>query len=194
MPALNRNAVVASIQKQSTKQYWYWWGNSATLAMCCLGKARLPSTNQGALGRWMWCVWNEGDIRLHTKANVYNTVVITLLYAWKDRTIHSCHGKRSSQFFTHCLQVFTGTEGHDEISTDEISEYCQILQSPSGSLGHVSVTSKFKATSDGPHWQDTEIKDSKRNAVSSCLWPTISHRVQSWQPWLGQKASCAVPS
>lgn len=161
MPALNRNAVVASIQKQSTKQYWYWWGNSATLAMCCLGKARLPSTNRGALGRWMWCVWNEGDIRLHTKANVYNTVVITLLYAWKDRTIHSCHGKRSSQFFTHCLQVFTGTEGHDEISTNEISEYCQILQSPSGSLGHVSVTSKFKATSDGPHWQDTEIKDSK---------------------------------
>lgn len=121
----------------------------------CQAQARV------ALGRLMQCVWNEGDIRLHTKANVYNTVVITLLYAWKDGTIYSCHGKRSSQFFTHCLRVLAGTEGHDEISTAEISECCQILLCSSENLGHVSVNSKFKAISDGPLWQGKELKDSE---------------------------------
>lgn len=91
-----------------------------------------------ALGRLMQCVWNEGDIPLHTKANVYNTVVITLLYAWKDGTIYSCHGKWSSQFM-QCLWVLAGTEGHDEIS-----EYCQILLCSSVNLCTCQLTESSK--------------------------------------------------
>ena len=96
-----------------------------------------------ALGRLMQCVWNEGDIRLHTKANVYNTVVVTLLYAWKDGTIYSCHGKQSSQF-TQCLWVLAGTEGHDEISTTEILDYCQVLLCSSENLGTCQLTASSK--------------------------------------------------
>lgn len=126
---------------------------------------------QGTLGTWTRRVWNKSDIRLRTTANVYDTVVITLLHAWKEGAIYSCHGKRSGQFFMQCLQVLAGTEGHGETSTVEILEYCQNLLCSSEKQLTASSKTSLMAHSD-------RVKS----------WKTLNKRYQPLlkadrQPW-----------
>lgn len=117
--------------------------------LCCPGnvlpwKAMAVSTSQGCPGEINAVCLEWRRHPTSHKANVYNTLVITLLYAWKDSTIYSCHGKWSSQFFTQCLPVLAGTEGHDEISTTEISDCCQILLCSSENLGACQLIASSK--------------------------------------------------
>lgn len=145
---------------------------------------------RAALGRWIQHVWNEGNVRLHTKANAYNTVVTALLSAWKDRTIYSCHGKWSAQSFSQCLWVLAGKEGHDEISTTEIPECCQIFLCSSENLGMCQLTANSKPSLLA-HWHHRVERLKK--FYQPLLKADLSCGAQCWQFWLGQKNILSCP-
>src|SRR6266536_6191570 len=80
-----------------------------------------------AFGRLRHRLWDDRNIKLHTKINVYRAVVIsTLLYGSETWTLYRRHVKTLEHFHMRCLRPIAGIKWQRKIPNTEVLECCNI--------------------------------------------------------------------
>ena len=87
---------------------------------------RIAKASQ-AFGRLRHRLWSNHGVKLQTKINVYQAVVIsTLLYGAEAWTHYRRHIKKLDQFHMRCLRAISNVKWQDRIPNTEVLERCRI--------------------------------------------------------------------
>ena len=73
-------------------------------------------------------VWSSHDLKLNTKVEVYNVVVLsTLLYAAETWTLYQRHIKKLEAFHQRCLRAICGIKWQNLVSDLEVLQRCKTI-------------------------------------------------------------------
>ena len=83
---------------------------------------RLAKANS-AFGRLRRRVWNNNNLKTHTKVRVYKAVVLTtLLYGSESWVRYRCHVRLLERFHQRCLRIIFNIHWSDHVSNVEVLE------------------------------------------------------------------------
>ena len=144
-PHIDPSIVLDGTALKSVKQFTYLGSALTSDATIDTEINNRISKASAAFGRLYSRVWNQHDLRLQTKINVYNAVVLsTLLYACETWTCYRRHIKLLESFHMRHLRKIIGIRWQDKITnikvldkTQSSSIQCWIIRSQLRWVGHV---------------------------------------------------------
>ena len=142
---LNPTIMIEGTTLKSVKQFTYLGSTLSTDATIDIEVNNRINKASAAFGRLSTRVWNQHDLRLQTKINVYNAVVLSaLLYGSETWTCYRRHIRLLESFHMRRLRAIVGIRWQDLISnvkvlemTQSTSIQCWIIRAQLRWVGHV---------------------------------------------------------